>query len=68
MRQGFAESVELAWFNNGLSGRSMDMSEKTFQRDLKELLVKQFLASGSPSTLWVNPALFFKDDRVKFIT
>ena len=68
MRQGFAESIELAWFNDGLSGRSVDMSEKTFQRGLKELLAKQFLAPRSPSTFWVNPALFFKGDRVKFIT
>ena len=44
------------------------MSEKTFQRGLKELLAKQFLAPRSPSTFWVNPALFFKGDRVKFIT
>ncbi|MFW2163230.1 hypothetical protein ACG93T_18005, partial [Acinetobacter beijerinckii] len=58
MRQVFAESIELAWFNDGLSGISMDMSEKTFQRGLKELLVKQFLAPRSPSTLWFNPALF----------
>ena len=68
MRQGFAESLALAWFNDGLSGRSVDMSEKTFQRGLKELLAKQFLAPRSPSTFWVNPALFFKGDRVKFIT
>ena len=68
MRQGFAESIELAWFNDGLSGRAVDMSEKTFQRGLKELLAKQFLAPRSPSTVWVNPALFFKGDRVKFIT
>ena len=68
MRQGFAESIELAWFNEGLSGRAVDMSEKTFQRGLKELLAKQFLAPRSPSTFWVNPALFFKGDRVKFIT
>ena len=68
MRQGFAESIELAWFNDGLSGRAVDMSEKTFQRGLKELLAKQFLAPRSPSTFWVNPALFFKGDRVKFIT
>ncbi|MDY7531123.1 hypothetical protein RGV33_05455 [Pseudomonas sp. Bout1] len=68
MCQGFAESIELAWFNDGLSGRSVDMSEKTFQRGLKELLAKQFLAPRTPSTFWVNPALFFKGDRVKFIT
>lgn len=68
MRQGFADSLELAWFNKGLCGRTVDMSEKTFQRGLKELLAKQFLAPRSPSTFWVNPALFFKGDRVKFIT
>ncbi len=68
MRQGFAESIELSWFNEGLCGRAVDMSEKTFQRGLKELLAKQFLAPRSPSTFWVNPALFFKGDRVKFIT
>lgn len=68
MRQGFADSLELAWFNDGLCGRVVDMSEKTFQRGLKELLAKQFLAPRSPSTFWVNPALFFKGDRVKFIT
>lgn len=50
MRQGFAESIELAWFNDGLSGKAVDMSEKTFQRGLKELLAKQFLAPRSPST------------------
>lgn len=68
MRQGFADSIELAWFNEGLCGKAVDMSEKTFQRGLKELLAKQFLAPRSPSTFWVNPALFFKGDRVRFIT
>lgn len=46
----------------------LDMSEKTFQRGLKELLAKQFLAPRTPSTFWVTSALFFKGDRVKFIT
>lgn len=68
MRNGFAESIELAWFNEGLSGQAVDMSEKTFQRGLKELLAKQFLAPRTPSTFWTNPAMFFKGDRVKFIT
>lgn len=60
MRPGFAESIELAWFNDGLSKRSVDMSKKTFQRGLKEILVKQFLAPRTLSTFWVNHALFFK--------
>lgn len=67
MRSGFAEFVELAWFNDGLSGRDIQMSEKTFQRGLKELLALNFLAPRSPNTYWVNPALFFKGDRVRFV-
>lgn len=47
MRQGFAESIELAWFNDGLSGRSVDMSEKTFRGVSK---------SCWPSNFW-PPAL-----------
>lgn len=68
MRQGFAENVELSWFNDGLCGRSIDMSEKTFQRGLKELLAKNFLSPRSPNTFWVNPSLFFRGDRVRFVT
>ncbi len=67
MSGGFAEAVYLAWFGNGLSGRDIGMSEKTFQRGLKELLAKNFLAPKAPSLFWVNPALFFKGDRVLFV-
>jgi hypothetical protein len=67
MTRGFAETVELFWFGNGLSGRDIGMSEKTFQRGLKELLGKGFLAPKSSSLFWVNPSLFFKGDRVMFI-
>jgi hypothetical protein len=67
MTRGFAETVELFWFGEGLSGRDIGMSEKTFQRGLKELLAKGFLAPKSSSLFWVNPSLFFKGDRVMFI-
>lgn len=67
MNGGFAESVSLWWFGEGLEGRSVDMSEKTFQRGLKELLGKGFLAPKQPNVYWVNPALFFKGDRVMFV-
>lgn len=68
MRGGYAEAVELFWFNDGLNGHAIDMSEKTFQRGLKELLEKGFLAPRMASSFWVNPSLFFKGDRVAFIT
>jgi hypothetical protein len=67
MKGGYAEAVELFWFGNGLNGRELDMSEKTFQRGLKELLSKNFLYPRNPSSYWVNPALFFKGDRVAFV-
>lgn len=67
MKGGYAEAVELFWFGDGLNGQQLDMSEKTFQRGLKELLAKGFLAPKSSSLFWVNPSLFFKGDRVAFV-
>lgn len=67
MAGGFADSVYLAWFGEGLFNRDIGMSERTFNRGLRELLGKKFLAPRSPSTYWVNPALFFKGDRVLFV-
>ena len=67
MHGGFADAVYLAWFDQGLSGRSIGMSEKTFNRGLRELLDKGFISARTPGVYWVNPALFFKGDRVMFI-
>lgn len=67
MNGGYADSVYLAWFDGGLSGAQMDMSEYTFKRGLRELLDKGFLAPRSPNLFWVNPSLFFKGDRAMFI-
>ena len=68
MQGGFADAVYLSWFGEGLSGRDIGMSEKTFQRGLRELLAKSFLSPKLPNVYWVNPALLFKGDRVAFIT
>lgn len=67
MSRGFADHVNLLWFDNGLEGRDVGMSEKTFQRGLKELLAKRFIAPKDGVSFWTNPALFFKGDRVLFI-
>lgn len=67
MAGGFADTIYLAWFDGGLCGHSIDMAQKTFNAGLKELLEKQFLAARGPSSYWVNPALFFKGDRVLFV-
>jgi hypothetical protein len=67
MNRGFADYVNLLWFDDGIEGRDVGMSEKTFQRGLKELLQKRFIAPKDGVSFWTNPALFFKGDRVMFI-
>lgn len=67
MSRGYVDVVYLAWFDGGLSGRDIGMSEYTFNRGLRELLDKEFLAPRSPNQFWVNPALFFKGDRAVFV-
>lgn len=67
MSRGFADHVNLFWFDDGIDGRDVGMSEKTFQRGLKELLEKRFISPKGPAAFWTNPALFFKGDRVMFI-
>lgn len=67
MNGGYADAIYLNWFDDGLCGRNIGMSEKTFNRGLKELLINRFLAPKSSNLYWVNPALFFKGDRVALI-
>ncbi len=67
MTNGYADSVYLAWFDNSLCGQDIGMTDRTFQTGLKELLSKGFLAPKLPNLYWVNPALFFKGDVVRFV-
>lgn len=67
MTGGFADTVELFWFGDGIEGRDVGLSESTWNRGLRELLDKRFISPKTPSSFWVNPALFFKGDRVLFI-
>lgn len=67
MSRGFADAVDLYWFDDGIEGRDVGMSVYTFKRGLRELLDKSFLYPKTPTSFWVNPALFFKGDRVLFI-
>ena len=67
MKGGYAESVDLFWFGEGLNGKAIGISEPTFNRGLRELLANGFLYPRSPSSYWVNPALFFRGDRVAFV-
>lgn len=67
MTGGYSDSLTLYFFDDGLNGAKIDMSEKSFQRGLKEILAKGFLSPKVPNQYWVNPALFFKGDRVAFL-
>lgn len=67
MTNGYADSIQLTWFGEGLNGQKIDMSEPTFNRGMRELLAKGFIAPRTPTVYWVNPTLFFKGDRVLFI-
>lgn len=67
MSKGYADYVNLLWFDNGIEGRDVNMSSYTFNRGLKELLDKKFLAPKDGVSFWTNPALFFKGNRVLFI-
>lgn len=67
MTGGYADAVDLYWFGDGIDGNDVGMSERTWMRGLRELLEKRFLWPKTPTSYWVNPALFFKGDRVLFI-
>lgn len=67
MTGGYIDSINLMWFDDGLNGEKIGMSERTFNRGLRELLEKDFISPKMPNVYWVNPALFFKGDRVKFV-
>lgn len=67
MTGGYSDSVNLIWFDDGLNGHALDMSDRTFHNGLRELIEKGFLKPKLPNQFWVNPALFFKGDRVAFM-
>ena len=68
MTGGYADSITLCLFDRSLNGRPIGMSDRTFQNGLKGLLNKGFLSPKVRDQYWVNPTLFFKGDRVAFVT
>lgn len=67
MTGGYSDLVNLIWFDDGLNGRALNMSDRTFHNGLRELILKGFLKPKLPNQFGVNPALFFKGDRVAFL-
>ena len=63
-----ADSIYL-YFMDAVEDPDLPISQQTFHRGLKELLTKRFIAaSNRPNIYWINPHLFFKGDRVAFVT
>lgn len=63
-----ADSIYL-YFMDAVQDQEFPISQPTFHRGMKELMEKRFIAaSNRPNIFWINPHLFFKGDRVAFVT
>ena len=64
-----ADLVHLHFFDGGISGLDVGMSERTFRRGLKELLEKRVIAPYQPNSnlFWINPTVFFMGNRVRWV-
>ncbi|MCZ2159165.1 hypothetical protein NPX99_07890 [Bartonella sp. 220] len=60
-------SITLIWYNGGVNGQKLDMTDRTFYGGLRELIQKGILKPKLPNQYWVNPILFFKSDQITFL-
>lgn len=66
-----AEGIWLPWFTveDFAAKKNLKISRTSFQRSLKEMLEKGFIAeSENQNFYWINPNLFFNGDRMTFIS
>lgn len=61
------ESITLIWYDGGVNGQKLDMTDRTFYSGLKELTNKGILKPKLPNQYWVNPLLFFKGEKIAFM-
>jgi len=65
-----ADAIYLAWLDADkyFSEQDVNISRSSFQRSMKELLLKGFLAESTRvSMFWFNPNLFFNGNRMTFV-
>ncbi|EJF82492.1 replication/maintenance protein RepL [Candidatus Bartonella washoeensis] len=60
-------SITLIWYDGGVNGKKLDMTDRTFYSGLKELTNKGILKPKLPNQYWVNPILFFKGEKIAFM-
>lgn len=66
-----ADGIWLPWFDiqEYSTANKLKISRPSYQRALKEMLMKGFIAeSERPNFYWINPNLFFNGDRMTFIS
>ena len=64
----FSDTVYFDIRDNCINDIPLEMCIRTFNKGLKELIFKEFLAPKSTNVFWVNPSLFFKGDHALMIT
>ncbi len=67
MRDGYVDTVYIVWFNGGINGEETNMSKSTFLRGMNELLENNVIYGKRPNLYWINPVIFFKGDRAKYL-
>lgn len=67
MREGYADCVTLFRQGHVVNGVPLPFTPRTYQIGMKELLQKRFLHPRTSEQFWVNPALIFKGDRIRFV-
>nr|CDP79598.1 hypothetical protein BN1046_00495 [Bartonella schoenbuchensis]CDP79663.1 hypothetical protein BN1046_00560 [Bartonella schoenbuchensis] len=60
-------SITLIWYDGGINGQKLDMTDRTFYMGIKELINKKILQPKLPNQYWINPAIFFKGEKIVFI-
>jgi len=58
MTVGYSNTINLFFLRNGLKDSPIDMSEKSFERGLKQLIGKAYLYPEVPNQYWLNCSIF----------
>ncbi len=70
MKHGYVDTFYFKFFGKGANGGNTEktkMSRDTFSRGMIELIENGFIAARLPGVWWVNPLIFFKGDRARYL-
>ena len=69
-KHGYVDTFYFKFFGKGANGGNTEktkMSRDTFSRGMIELIENGFIAARLPGVWWVNPLIFFKGDRARYL-